>query len=231
MTNVEKIAKCPGRDRFMPPSTLLALLNADLERANAEALHAKQIVDAARKSYSESMSIRRNLMRRLATAERNPRTDVPEAFARLIGGLTGSEQGCIEWDGLFNANGYGQSYMNGKAQLAHRISFVISNALDLSEINGVVIRHKCDNPRCINPLHLESGTQLDNVRDMHARGRYGYGAAKGSANAGAKLSEEDIPMIRERLKVGHRRDDIAADFGVSRDAIFRIQAGTSWSHV
>jgi len=36
---------------------------------------------------------------------------------------------------------------------------------------GMVIMHKCDNPKCINPKHLEVGTQLDNIRDMHSKGR------------------------------------------------------------
>ena len=37
--------------------------------------------------------------------------------------------------------------------------------------NGAVIRHTCDNARCINPDHLVPGTQADNVNDMMDRNR------------------------------------------------------------
>lgn len=35
---------------------------------------------------------------------------------------------------------------------------------------GAIIRHFCDNPLCINPTHLEPGTQADNMRDLQERG-------------------------------------------------------------
>lgn len=36
---------------------------------------------------------------------------------------------------------------------------------------GKVILHKCDTPNCCNPDHLVVGTQSDNMRDMHRKGR------------------------------------------------------------
>lgn len=40
---------------------------------------------------------------------------------------------------------------------------------------GLVVRHKCDNGECINPEHMELGTQKENVQDMIERGRFkGY---------------------------------------------------------
>jgi hypothetical protein len=37
--------------------------------------------------------------------------------------------------------------------------------------DGLVVRHKCDVPVCVNPQHLELGTQKDNIHDMWTRGR------------------------------------------------------------
>ena len=36
---------------------------------------------------------------------------------------------------------------------------------------GMVIRHTCDVPDCVNPEHLLLGTQADNIRDKVERNR------------------------------------------------------------
>ncbi|QYC54112.1 HNH endonuclease [Mycobacterium phage Roksolana] len=37
---------------------------------------------------------------------------------------------------------------------------------------GLVVRHKCDVPKCCNPDHLALGTQQQNVDDRTKRGRH-----------------------------------------------------------
>lgn len=39
--------------------------------------------------------------------------------------------------------------------------------------DGMVLLHKCDNSLCINPEHLQVGTQKENVHDMIDKGRSG----------------------------------------------------------
>jgi hypothetical protein len=51
---------------------------------------------------------------------------------------------------------------------------------------GLMIRHKCDNPLCINPVHLEPGTPADNTRDMFERNR--QADRKGINNGNSKLT-------------------------------------------
>jgi hypothetical protein len=41
----------------------------------------------------------------------------------------------------------------------------------------MVIRHKCDNPVCVRPSHLEIGTDADNNRDMAVRKRGAHSKA------------------------------------------------------
>lgn len=51
---------------------------------------------------------------------------------------------------------------------AHRVSFEMRYG-PISD--GLIVRHKCDNPNCVNPNHLEIGTQMDNMLDASSRGR------------------------------------------------------------
>ena len=39
--------------------------------------------------------------------------------------------------------------------------------------DGMFVLHHCDNPPCVRPDHLFTGTQLDNMRDRQSKGKYG----------------------------------------------------------
>lgn len=53
----------------------------------------------------------------------------------------------------------------------------------------------------------------------------------GSAHGLSKLTEEDIPVIRRRLKNGETQRVIALDYGVHQVTISRIKTGKDWSHI
>lgn len=77
--------------------------------------------------------------------------------------------GCWDWQGGLDKDGYGAFSYAGKTYKAHRM------ALELQGIKipkGHYVCHHCDNPSCVNPDHLYVGTPADNVRDMMQRNRH-----------------------------------------------------------
>jgi hypothetical protein len=87
---------------------------------------------------------------------------------RLVGRWTVDENGCWLWLGD-KRNGYGSVWVDGRRQYAHRAIYA---ELVGPIAPGLVVRHNCDTPACVNPEHLEPGTQADNLRDMSDRGRW-----------------------------------------------------------
>lgn len=95
-----------------------------------------------------------------------------------------------------------------------------------------VVRHTCDNPRCVNPAHLLSGTYVDNMRDCKERGRQGpvrgNAGLLGEASATCKLSDADCEWIRQHY-VKHSKvfglPALARKFGTGTSQLFRIIKG------
>lgn len=76
---------------------------------------------------------------------------------------------CWVWTGCKNNRGYGQLRMGRETSLlASRLSFFFHKG---PIQKGLYICHSCDNPPCVNPDHLEAGTQRKNVIDAYKRGR------------------------------------------------------------
>jgi hypothetical protein len=134
---------------------------------------------------------------------------------------------CWLWTAATNERGYGvmrpEGRRSGPTIKAHRVSAHLAGM----QIDGLAVLHRCDNPPCVNPAHLRLGTQLANVDDMVRKGRQN----RGSARPHSKLTEADIPVIRNRLAAGELHRAIAADYGVSRSRISSIASGRNWRHV
>lgn len=129
--------------------------------------------------------------------------------------------------------GYGRVYHQGKNIIAHRLAYCQHHGVTLDSIKGLVVRHMCDNPPCINPNHLLIGTIADNNRDAKERNRLHKwnGTRSGEKNPRSKLSEADVIKIRERYKAGSSIDGaraIGIDYGVARATISDIIRGKRW---
>src|SRR5579872_3063658 len=87
--------------------------------------------------------------------------------------------GCWNWTGSTNGRGYGQTTFHQKYILVHRLAAILW--LKFDPVSGLNVLHSCDNRLCFNPKHLFFGTDLDNIRDMMAKGRENFRGHKGPA--------------------------------------------------
>lgn len=133
---------------------------------------------------------------------------------------------CWPWEGNKPDGRYGHFCVEGKALKAHRWIY----ALCCGEIpDDAVIRHKCDNPSCVNPDHLTIGTPRDNVQDREQRGR---GAdRKGEKHPLARLCEGDVREIRRLGAMGKSTDAISKLFPVSSQQVGKILRRENWGHI
>lgn len=81
---------------------------------------------------------------------------------RFMSKVECSHAGCDVWTGSRRKDGYGRFRIDGKTQLAHRVSFEIWKG---PIPNGMDVCHRCDNPSCVNPVHLFLATHVGNMQD------------------------------------------------------------------
>lgn len=77
---------------------------------------------------------------------------------------------CWEWTGHRDPKGYGK-FMVTKSSgttTAHRYSYEMAHG---PIPDGLMVRHSCDNPPCVNPAHLAVGTAQNNADDIADHGR------------------------------------------------------------
>ena len=134
---------------------------------------------------------------------------------RFMSHVVKSESGCWIWTAYKMKNGYGTFRAKARHELAHRVAHEIF----IGPIpEGHVVMHQCDNRACVNPEHLRSGTQLENMQDAAIKGRMSEGEHHGRS----KLSDHDANEIRHA--VGSQQK-IAVKYGVVQATVSRIKSG------
>jgi hypothetical protein len=131
---------------------------------------------------------------------------------------------CWIWCGCLNKSGYGRPSIDDKPKYAHRVAWELTYG---PIPDGLVVRHQCDNPRCVRPEHLLLGTHLDNVQDRVNRGR------NSNHNPGAaKLTEQQVRDMRaEYTTSSASAATLGRKYGISVRAAYNIVHGKTWKHL
>lgn len=145
-----------------------------------------------------------------------------ERFAKSVA----KTDGCWLWKASKDKNGYG-IFRGDLAGVmftrAHRFSYALHTGDLLVNMQAL---HTCDNPSCVNPDHLFSGTIADNMRDKAQKGR--SRAPVGEQNGHAILTERQVRRI---LKDPRPYAEIAAQYNVAASTIGSIKQRYSWKHI
>lgn len=137
---------------------------------------------------------------------------------------------CIVFLGGKRKSGYGYAQFMGRQYLAHRLAYALNELTHPDAFKGVVIRHKCDNPSCINVEHLEPGTTKDNMDDMSIRGRRAIGSMVGNS----KLTEDQVSKLRGEYVPRSKHANqyaLSKKYGVSQSEVSQILSGNRWAHI
>jgi HNH endonuclease len=150
---------------------------------------------------------------------------------------------CWLWTaGINRVTGYGKFWSGIEQTTAHR--FVYEECVGPIPAGHFVL-HRCDVRACVNyEAHLFTGTQTDNMMDKTEKGRQAHSGRCGRT----RLTAEQVREIRHALtteprwpngrSLGNRRGHppglamiLATRYGVSKMTIWKIDRGTTWTHL
>lgn len=136
---------------------------------------------------------------------------------------------CWPWTGrMWHGMEYGlfkAKELNNRAMAASRASWIIHNGP--ITVPKLVVRHTCDNPRCVNPGHLIIGTYRQNSKDCIERGRIN----RGEDRPQSKLTEEVVSQMRIRRQNGESFRKLADEYGVAINCAVSAIKGVTWKHI
>lgn len=181
-----------------------------------------------------------------------------EAIARFWARVdrSGGTDACWPWLAYRNVQGYGLLTFKGRDHLAHRVAYALAHGTVPAKM---LVCHRCDVTRCVNPSHLFLGTHADNAKDRVEKDRSATAAKgnhgthrfpdrvprgdrngmrlhperirRGADNANAKLSEQQVKDARFAMSNGVTCRAVASRLGISESGARAIKSGRTWRHL
>lgn len=149
--------------------------------------------------------------------------DLVRDFFEKVDASLLSPGGCHLWVACKDSCGYGRFCFNRKTPKAHRMAWVFAHG---AIPNGKLVLHRCDNPPCVNPMHLFLGTDADNAADKVRKRRHKWG----EAHPLAKLTLHNVKAIRNLvLRFRMTQAAVAGLFGIGHSQVSRIVKAQKWS--
>lgn len=137
-------------------------------------------------------------------------------------------QCCWEWLGA-HSQGRPSMWVREKHGSERVARVVATNGYPYFLPPAVDVMHKCDNPKCVRPEHLQLGTRKENWQDAITRGRaYRFKRMHGETHASAKLTERDVREIIRMSRSGMSSKTIAQHFPIKARMIRYIVSGQYW---
>lgn len=149
--------------------------------------------------------------------------------------LIKDENGCMNWQGGRNSNGYGLMgiTIDGKKihMGTHKFALIMAtnqNPKDLEACHNQI----CKSKACCAPEHLRWDTHKENVKDMIEMGRLVKPDTKGEKHGMCKLTEVKVKEIRAHIMEGKKtQKEISEIYGVASRTISDIKSRKSWKHI
>lgn len=130
----------------------------------------------------------------LPLTERVARLHIPEP-----------NSGCWLWIGTIERFGHGRIEQDGKSYMAHRVVYELERG---TIPGGLPLDHRCRNPHCVNPWHLEAVPQRVNV--LRGEGIAAKRAAQTHCVSGHEFTLDNTYLLRGRYRFcracGNRRN-------------------------
>jgi hypothetical protein len=145
---------------------------------------------------------------------------------RILSKILIDQKGCWNWTDHLEVRGYGRATYNGKTYPAHRLSYM---CFEKKIPKGLLVCHKCDNRRCVNPEHLYLGTHHDNSLDRGKRNLKSF--QRGESHGNCKFSDAIILEVRKKHSEGQSRSQISKIYNIKYSAVCKIIRRESWNHI
>ena len=127
--------------------------------------------------------------------------------------------GCWNWIGSINKqSGRGRLKVKCRTTVAYRASYEAF----IGDIPfGKMVCHTCDNPLCVNPWHLFTGSAKDNIQDSVRKNRH----PKHERHNKAKLTMKIADDIRARKLTAKQ---YASIYEIHWSSVYNIWRGVTW---